>query len=53
MIKINSGWIVDGLIIARPDYPVLYGGSTGGGAKTITLEQDEVLLRIVETIFNS
>ena len=44
MIKINAGWIVDGLIIAQPGKQVLQGGSNkGGNQQTFVLEPDEVI----------
>ena len=32
VININSGWIIDGLIIARSNHRVLHGGSNFGGS---------------------
>ena len=52
MIKINSGWIVDGLIIAQPGKPVLEGGGQGGFQKTFLLESDEVINMINGANYN-
>ena len=43
MIKINSGWIVDSMIIARPGHPALHGGGQGGDQTIIALDYDEFI----------
>jgi len=43
VIKINAGWIVDGLIIAQPGKPVLHGGGQGGDQTIIALDSDEFI----------
>jgi len=47
IININSGWIVDGLIIARSNHRVIQGGSNlGGSSHFFVLQQDEFITNI-------
>lgn len=47
IININSGWIVDGLIIARSNHRVIHGGSNlGGSSHFFVLQQDEFITNI-------
>ena len=38
---INSGWIVNGLIIYQPDGEIIWGGGEGGISKTFIFDKDE------------
>ena len=43
---INSGWIIDGLIISRPNSPILSGGGDGGSPHLFLLSKDEKIEKI-------
>ena len=43
---INSGWIIDGLIISRPSSPILSGGGAGGSPHLFLLSKDEKIEKI-------
>jgi len=48
LIKINSGWIIDGFIIARPGCQVIHGGTNLGGSQHVFVLGPEELLTDIE-----
>ena len=43
---VNAGWIIDGLIIGRPELPILHGGGAGGSPHFYVLSKDEKIEKI-------
>ena len=41
VVMVNSGWIVNGLIIYQPRGEIIWGGGEGGTSKAFILDKDE------------